>query len=129
MGKSVRTDLEILEMHEQQQSCRSFGVGNYKMKYGIISGFVCCDSDPDLPPVANAIVKAVNLKTGKDYFACTNKMGFYALCVPPGKYAVFPLLCEEECIKPVPCKHKHCDNKKNHHKKHDDQCSEKTGQF
>ncbi|MEG6615797.1 carboxypeptidase-like regulatory domain-containing protein [Peptococcaceae bacterium 1198_IL3148] len=112
MGKAFTTDLEFVKVGKQEQVCTSLLVGRHKLKCGILSGFVFCDTAPETPPVSGVLVKAVNLDTGKDYLGMTDDEGFYAICVPAGKYMLFPLWCDQDCFQPVPCKKTKCEEPK-----------------
>lgn len=90
MSKAVHTELEYVELDERDQQELHLEIGYKKINCGFIYGTVKCGNTGKHLP--KAIVKAINVKTNKSYFAMTNKFGFYALCVPPGNYLVFACL-------------------------------------
>lgn len=103
MGMAFKTDFAQVEVLEAQaQVVQDFTVEQKELTSAFINGQVLCGSDAN-NPVEEAVVKAVETTTGDEFFALTDESGFYALCVPPGTYALLVYCCPEGSCIPGPC--------------------------
>jgi hypothetical protein len=103
MGIAFRTDIEFVTVGEQEQVFTNLFIGQKQVRCGFLEGYVVCETDPAFPGVPNALVKAINLATGEDFFGLTDDDGFYAICVPAGDYVLIVFCCAEDCCEPVGC--------------------------
>lgn len=101
MTKAFKTEMEYIPLDSRDEREVHLEVGYKDIKCGFIHGTVRCDTTGKSLP--NVLVKAFNQKRNEHFFAVTNQFGFYALCVPPGKYLIFAMQCPPHCFSGKGC--------------------------
>lgn len=101
MTKAFKTEVQYIPLDCKDEQEAHLKVGLKKVNCGFIHGTVRCETTGKFLP--NVLVKVLNKKKDEHFFAVTNEYGFYALCVPPGKYLVFAMQCPPQCFSGKDC--------------------------